>query len=83
MNAPCYCFRFKIRDMESNTVLFEIAKPPGQDPGTYRTKGGQTFLFAPKIQSKILGGAVDIVNGNIVNGNIVFILTSWWGHCKR
>lgn len=24
--------RFKIRDMESNTVLFEIAKPPGLDP---------------------------------------------------
>jgi len=23
--------RFRIRDMESNTVLFEIAKPSGQD----------------------------------------------------
>ena len=29
------------------------------------------------------GGAVNIVYGNIVNGNIVFILTSWWGHRKR
>ena len=24
-----------------------------------------------------------LVYGNIVNGNIVFILTSWWGHRKR
>ncbi len=24
-----FIFRFKIRDMESNTVLFEIAKPAG------------------------------------------------------
>ena len=29
------------------------------------------------------GGAVRIVYGNIVNGNILFILTSWWGHRKR
>ena len=30
-----------------------------------------------------MGGAVNIVNGNIVIGNIIFILTLWWGHRKR
>ena len=31
---------------------------------------------------EFLEGAVSIVYGNIVNRNIVFILTSWWGHRK-
>jgi hypothetical protein len=32
-------FRFMIRDMETNTVLFEIAKPPGK--GTILSSNGK------------------------------------------
>lgn len=37
--------RFKIRDMESNTVLFEIAKPPNLDGSNFDTSDPNAGRF--------------------------------------
>lgn len=62
--------RFKIRDMDTNTVLFEIAKPPGQmppidDPDDPNAGRFVRYQFTPEfLKLRNVGATVEFTVGN-------------------